>query len=280
MTELPKPQVIEELDFETILTGRVADIKGRFESAGVDYDVGNLETDPVKIELEENSYRETLLRARANDVARANILPFAIDSDLDYLAAFYDVVRMPGETDDRLRLRVVLEIQGRSTGGTEPRYKAIAMRADLRIKDVAIYTVGRNPTINVAVFSVDNSGVADPALVAKVQAALDDPAKRMVNDVIAVQAAAQIIANVSADVWLLPEASADVVGQIEPALRDAWSRTMSLGRDLTTAWLTSAMMRPGVQRIELVLPAGTVVANFRQAIAIGAVSINYRGRDY
>ena len=83
---MPKPAVIEELAFETILAELMADAVARFAAAGIDYDVGNLETDPVKIVLEAAAYRETLLRARVNDAARANLLSFAAATDLDHLA--------------------------------------------------------------------------------------------------------------------------------------------------------------------------------------------------
>ena len=76
--------------------------------------------------LEAAAYRETLLRARVNDAARANLLSFAATTDLDHLAGFYDVVRLDGETDAALRERVVLAIQGRSAAGPEERYAAVA----------------------------------------------------------------------------------------------------------------------------------------------------------
>jgi phage-related baseplate assembly protein len=278
MTPLPDPQVIEPIKFEDILAARVAKAVDIFEEGGIDYDVGHLETDPVKIQLEENAHREVDIRARINDAAKANILGFAKKADLDHLAGFHDVVRMPGEDDARLKTRVRLAIQGRSTGGTEPRYKGIALAADLRVKDVSIYTIGRNPTINVAVFSTDNNGIADAGLVAKVATALNDPASRMANDTIVVAPAARIVVNITADVWLLPTAGDDVVTRIEPAVRAAWSSEMALGRDLTADWQIAAMRIPGVQKVtgDFV----DVLATFREAVAIGTITITNRGRGF
>lgn len=278
MADLPRPAVIEEISHETILSTRLARTVEIFQADGIDYDVGHLEHDTVKHQLVENSEREVNIRARINDAARANVLGFSKGVDLDHLARFHDVIRMPGEHDGRLEERVRLAIQGRSTGGTEPRYKGIAMAADLRVKDVAIYTIGRNPTLYAAVFSADNNGVADPELVAKVAAALSDPTTRMANDTIVVEPAARIMANVVADIWLLPTAKAAVIEQIEPAVRAAWSATMALGRDLTNDWLTAAMRLPGVQRA--VVDLDDVVATFREAIAIGSMTINFRGRGF
>src|SRR5262245_34679611 len=125
LAAFPPPEAIETLDFEVILAAVMADAQARFDLAGIAYDVGGLETDPVKIVAEAASYRELLLRARINDAIRANLLAFARGADLDHLAAFYDAARMPAEGDDRFRLRIQLIIQGRSTGGTEPRYRAV-----------------------------------------------------------------------------------------------------------------------------------------------------------
>ncbi|WP_378952070.1 baseplate J/gp47 family protein [Mesorhizobium sp. ANAO-SY3R2] len=278
MADLPKPAIIEELVYEALLDLRVDKTQELFAAKGIDYDVGNLETDPVKIQIEENAYREVLVRRRINDAVLANILAFAIDVALDHLAGFYDVVRMPGEKDDRLRQRVRLAIQGRSTGGTEPRYRGIAMAVDLRVRDTSIYTIGRSPIIYAAVFSTDNNGVADPDLIARVAAALNDPEKRMVNDTIVVEPAARIVVNPTADVWLLPDANADVLTKIGPAVKAAWQEIMALGRDLPNAWLTAMMMIPGVQRVEV--PTPDTIASFREAIAIGTVSVTFKGRSY
>ncbi len=161
---LAKPAVIEQLAFETILAELMADAVARFAAAGIAYDVGNLEFDPVKIVLEAAAYRETLLRARVNDAARANLLSFAAATDLDHLAGFYDVVRLDGETDTALRERVVLAIQGRSAAGPEERYASIARAVDPRIVDVRVYRVAGGPALEVALLTSDNNGVPDAAL--------------------------------------------------------------------------------------------------------------------
>jgi len=277
---LPPPQVIEEVRYEAILDRRLADMIERFAEDGINYDVGNLETDPVLIQLEGASYAETLLRARINDAAREFLLPIASGADLDYLAGFYDVTRIYGETDERLRERVVLAIQGRSTGGTEPRYKFVAMSADLRVKDVSIYTVGRNPTVHAAVFSTDNNGVADQILVDKVNAALQDPAVRMVNDIIEVAPAASTTQNIVANAWLLPSAPSSTITAMETALRNAWIAEMALGRDITKAWLIAKLMVSGVQRVEIVAPAADILVPFNEAEGLGTITITNMGRDY
>lgn len=138
--------MIETLDYEAILAALLADARDRFADAGVDYDVGNLETDPVKIVLEAAAYREVLLRARVNDAAKANLVAFSAGSDLDHLAGFYDVERLPDEADLALRERVILAITGRSTAGPRDWYRSAARRASVRAGDAAVHRVGLGPT--------------------------------------------------------------------------------------------------------------------------------------
>ncbi len=53
---LGRPAVIEALDYEAILMALMADANARFAAAGIPYNVGTLETDPVKIVLEVAAY--------------------------------------------------------------------------------------------------------------------------------------------------------------------------------------------------------------------------------
>ncbi|HTM78170.1 MAG TPA: baseplate J/gp47 family protein, partial [Devosia sp.] len=258
----------------------IARLKAAFDAVGIDYDVDLLATDPGVILMEVAAYIDVNLRQRINEAIRANLLAFAYGGDLDHLAQFYDVSRQMGEGDERLRERVVLAIRGRSTGGTEPRYQAIAMAADVRIADVSVYTVGRDPTVRVAIFSSDNNGVASQSLVDKVSAALNDPAVRMVNDLIVVAPAVRQVVNISAQVWLLPQAPISTVSVIEAALRSAWADQIVMGRDVTRSWVVSRLMLGDVQRVEIDSPASDIAVPADQAAALGAVNLTVAGRDF
>lgn len=280
LASLPEPSVVDQPNFEARLELFREKLLEAFDAVGFDYDVEDLETDPAQILLQVSAFQDTLLRQRINEAVRSTLLPYAAGPDLDILAQFYDVTRQLGETDDRLRVRVVLAIRGRSTGGTEARYRSIAMGASIRVADVAVYTVGRDPTVRVAVFSTDNAGVADEALVATVDAALQDPAVRMVNDRIVVTPAARQVVNIVADAWVLPQASISVALAMENSLREAWGRQILLGRNVTRSWLVSKLMLDTVHRVEIVQPATDVILPFDQAAALGSVNITLRGRDY
>jgi phage-related baseplate assembly protein len=274
---LPPPAVVEELSFEVTLDRMKAELVSRFPSVAP---VLQLESSLLNKLLQVVAYRETNLRARINDAARANLLAFAKGSDLDHLATFYELVRMYGESDERFAERLILAIQGRSTGGTEPRYKFIAMSADIRVQDVSIYTIGRSPVIHAAVFSSDNNGVADQILIDKVHAALNDPSVRMVNDTIVTAPAASTLQTVVVNVWLLPSAPLSTIASMEATLRTAWNAEMHLGRDISRSWLISKLMIGGVQRVEIVTPAADIVVPFNEAAALGTVTIINKGRDF
>ncbi|APO76112.1 baseplate assembly J-like protein [Rhizobium etli 8C-3] len=284
---LPPPAIIEELDYSAIAATYKVRFVQTWEAVRVAhselnlpaYDVEMLETDLAVIISEAESYRDTVMRARINDAIKANLLAFARGADLDHLAAFYDVIRLPGEQDDRLAARVILAIQGRSTGGTEPRYKFVAMSVSIEVKDAIVYTIGRSPIIYIAIFSTAPDGVATPALLAAVDAAVQAKTVRMVNDTIVVASAVRTVVNLSANVWLLPDADIETLARAEANLRSAWAMAQTLGRDLVQAWWVSKLMIEGIHKIEP-LSTGDTVVQPSHAVSIGTVTLILAGRDY
>jgi len=280
LAALPRPEIIETLDFETILALRKAKFIELCIAAGIDYTTINLESDPVAILLQESAYEEMVLRARGNDIARDPYLFYSSGASLDHLGAFYDTTRMPGEADDRYKIRIILGIQGRSTGGTEPRYAYIAMSASIRVASAVVYTQGTSPQVNVAVFATDNNGVADAPLIATVQAALSAANVRMVNDTIVVRSAVVRVVNVTANIWLTPSASDALLTTLGDAIKAQWQAEGALGRDLTVSWLISRLMVSGVHRVSVTAPAADEIVPAFEAVRIGTVTLNLQGRDF
>ena len=280
LASLPKPEVIEELDYEAILARLKAKAQERAAANGFDINVLDLETDPAIIILEACAYEEMILRQRGNEIARAALIYFARSGEVEHLGAFYDVLRMPNESDERFKERIILAIQGRSTGGTKPRYEYVAMSADLRVAGVEVYRDGNDPTVNVAVFATDNNGVADQALLDAVTAALNDPAVRMVNDTISVRSAVVDIVNIVGQYRLLPEAAPTVIDPVIAGLADQWIAESGLGRDLTLDWLTRQIMQPGVYDVTFTSPAADVEMQPYEAVRIGTVTLNAVGRKH
>jgi phage-related baseplate assembly protein len=285
LSTLPKPTVIQELDHQAIVDRQLQSFLTIWNEKRVlfpdlpEYTVDMLESDPFAIDNEAESWREVLLRAEINDVFRATLLYFAKGGNLDHLAAFNDVVRMPGETDDRLLNRVLLAIMGRSTGGPKERYQSIAMSADLRVEWAEPYRIGRSPVVYVAIFSTETDGVASVDLLDKVRAALTQAGAQLVNDTIIVQPAVRRVVNLTGDIWILPDADDATVTRAVANLRAEWDKEQKLGRDLTMAWVISKLMISGVHDVVLSSNADEV-ASPTEAIAIGTVALNLRGRAY
>jgi len=280
LAALPPPDIIEPLDAERIIAEMMADVVERFARDGVNYDVGGLETDTVKVMFEAASYRELLLRARVNDAARANLLSFAEKADLDHLAGFYDVVRLDGETDAALRSRTVLAIKARSPGGSSYWYAAAARRADVRIRDVAVYREEFMPIIHIAILSSENDGIPDDAMLDAVRAEVTSDTVRLLNDTLIVEPAVTRTVDIEADIWLLPDASQELVADLAAKLRAAWNVGTGIGFDLERSWIESRLHVGGVKRVDVTSPDLTVIAQPGTAIALGSVTINDRGRDY
>lgn len=270
---LPVPAIIATLSYEEIrleTINKLIEIDPAYSAL--------LESDPAIKVIEASSYQDLVLRERVNDVAKANLLFFATGSDLDHLSIFYDVFRLVGETDESLRTRTVLAIQGRSTAGTEERYSFIARSADLRVKDVAVYQVDGGPKIRIALLSSVNGGVPDAAMLAAVTDAVSGAGVRAVNDVVEVLSATQAPQNIILNVSLLPNAPLAITNSMEALIRAAWFDEGGIGFDLNPSWIASRVHIPGVSKVEVVTPAAPVVAGDNQAIVLGTITINYVGR--
>lgn len=278
LASLGTPEIIETLDSEAILAERKAKLVSLMQAAGIAFDVSETETDPSIVCLEEGSYDETVLRARGNDIARQRYLYWARGKALDHLGAYYDCPRMVGEGDDRYVDRIITGIQGRSTGGTAARYRYVAMSASLRVADAKVFTIGTDPTVHVAILATDNSGLADQALIALVQAALGADDVRMVNDRIVVRSAVVDVVPIVAALTLLPTTSEDILTTLETDLPPAWPG--GLGRDLTRDWIRAQLMVPGVYGVRLVAPTASRVVDPYSAVAIGPVNLTIAGRAY
>lgn len=281
---LPPAQAIEELGHQAIVDDYLADFTAHWEEARAAdptlpvIDVLNLVSEPIVKQALAAAGREVLLRARINDALRSNLLFYATGSDQDQLVIFYDVLRMLGETNEALQSRTILAIQGRSPGGPEERYRAIARAADVRVADAAVYRIGRDPTIHVAIYSTDNDGVADDTLLAAVDAALQVPGVKLVNDTIVVGRAVFETVDVAADVWLLPDASMTIIDDLPDILRAAWATETGMGFDFEPSWAAGRLMVSGVKKVDVTTPA--VVAAPFQALSLGTITPTYRGRAF
>ena len=214
LSRLPAPLVLESLDFEALYQEALTDFRalmgGNWSAA--------LESDPVVKLLEKAAYDKMMGRARINDAAKALLLAFARDSDLDHLAANYNVQRLlvvaadPGavppieaqyESDDSLVERTLLAFEGMSIAGPRDAYVFHAMSADGRVADARASSPSP-ATVEVSILSRIGEGLASEDLLEVVRQALNDEKVRPVGDRLIVQSASLIDYQVEAVLYLYP----------------------------------------------------------------------------
>jgi phage-related baseplate assembly protein len=120
--------VLETISSDAIITARMAQLVIVWAHNDppnfAQYDVGNLEFDPIKINQECSAYFETLLRDRVNQACRAVTLAFGVGGNLDAIASRYPggMPRLANETDDAYRTRIWLSPNTLSPNGEYESY--------------------------------------------------------------------------------------------------------------------------------------------------------------
>lgn len=279
LNALPRPEILEELDYEAELELLFNYAVPRFDERGIDFDAIILESEPVRVLLEVCAQRNTEIFAHANEAFRQTLLAYAKNSNLDQLVAWLAVERQAGESDARLRQRYRLASYGRSAGGPAERYKAVALGADVDVRDVAVWTEGRNPTVNVAVLSALANGEPTVALLAAVEDALMSDDVRVISDRFNVQSAIRRSVDVTVSIRLHPNALPTVADQVAAKIQLDWQAQDLLGLDLTHAFLAkTALSNPDVTNLQVIAPAQDEIADANEAIGLGTVSVTVSGR--
>ncbi|ELY9432790.1 baseplate assembly protein [Salmonella enterica] len=282
LSQLPVPDVVETLDFETLFTAR----KQRFISlypAEQRAEVArtlSYESEPIVKLLQENAYLEMALRVRINEAAVANMLAHASGRDLDNLAANFKVFRLlisPGdstavppvepvyESDSDLRMRAQQAFEGLSIAGPTAAYEYHARSADGRIADVS--AISPHPCyVTVSVLSREGNGQASAELLAIVDAALNDIDIRPVGDRPTVQSAEIIPYQINALLYCYPGPEQEPIRQAaEQRLKKYVNEQHRIGRDIRRSAIYAALHVTGVQRVELIAPAADVIISRTQA---------------
>jgi phage-related baseplate assembly protein len=270
LAALPAPQVVEQIDYEQILAARKAyaiSLWPADQQAKVAATLA-LESEPLTKLLQENAYRETLLRQRVNEAALAVLLPFANGPDLDQIAARFNVQRLvitpasPSavppiaavmEGNDSLRERTQMALEGLSTAGPRNSYIFHARSADGRVADASC-TSPSPAEVVVTVQSALGDGTADAELLAIVDAYLSAEDRRPVADRLTVQSAEILEYSVTALLHLKtqgPEAE-PIRATAEARLAALVDQRRRLGLEVNTSALDAALHIEGVRRVELV----------------------------
>lgn len=258
---LPAPSVVESLDFETIYAQRKAALLALYPEEERDAIAARLtlESEPMVKLLQENSYQALLLRQRINDAARAVLLAHSTGTDLDNLAAFFGVQRLPDELDSALRLRIQLSLHSLSVAGpvNAYRYHALTAHADILDATVASPVPG---TVRVTVLPKLTATLPLPGLLAVVEQALNAEDVRPLTDTVEVQAAAVQPFELQATLHLHPDVPHDItLAAAHQALQRYTGEQYSLGGAIHRSALYAALQQPGVRHAELHSPAQDII---------------------
>ncbi|EKN4071809.1 baseplate assembly protein [Yersinia enterocolitica] len=296
LSQLPAPLAVEALDYETLLAERKAELIALYPADEQEAIMRtlSLESEPLVKLLQENAYRELVLRQRVNEAAQAVMVAYANGSDLDQLGANNNVQRLvitPAnpdaippitavmESDTDFRLRIPQAFEALSVAGPTGAYEAHARSADGRVADAS--ALSPSPAcVTVTVLARAGNGEASPELLDIVRAALNDEDVRPVADRITVQSAAIVNYQIDAVLYIYPGPEAEPVRAAAQMKLDSYINTQRrLGRDIRTSAIYAALHVEGVQGVELNAPTADVVLDKTQAAYCTRAVLTVGGTD-
>lgn len=296
LSQLPVPDVVEELGYETILAERIATLISLYPEEQQEAMARTLalESEPIVKLLQENAYREMIWRQRVNESAQAVTLAYAAGNDLDVMAANNNTDRLiitpednstipptlaVMESDGDLRLRAQQAFEGLSVAGPVGAYEYHGRSADGRVADVSV----ESPTpacVTISVLSREGDGTASAELLSIVEGALNAETVRPVGDRVIVQSAEVVPYQIDATIYVYPGPESEPIRQAaEQKLQNYISAQHRLGRDIRLSAIYAALHVEGVQRVELAAPQADIVLSKSQASSCINYQITVGGSD-
>ncbi|SWM24355.1 baseplate J/gp47 family protein [Klebsiella pneumoniae] len=293
LSQLPLPTIIEELDFETILTEVKAVMVAAFpadQQSAVAAALG-LESEPLNIIAQAMAYRELLLRQRINEGAAACMLSHSTGDDLDNIAANLDTDRLtitPAtdttdavmESDEALRLRAQSAFEGMSVAGPSAAYEHFARSASGKV--AAVRATSPSPAVVViAILSSDGDGTPSAELIATVQAAVNDEDTRPLGDRVTVQGAEIIEYAIDATLYLYPGPESEpIINAALASLKTFLTNAdKKIGRDVVRSAISAALHVQGVQRVVINSPASDLQIDNTQVARNTGYNVENGGTD-
>jgi phage-related baseplate assembly protein len=290
LAALPDPQVVEQIDYERLLLERKAYAVSLWP-ADQQAEIATrlaLDSDPISKLLQENTYREMLWRQRVNEAALATLLAKARATDLDQVAANFNVQRLvvtPAtpkteavlESDEALRERAQMAFEGLSTAGPRNSYIFHARSASGLVADAT----AESPSPAVVVVTVQallGDGSASPAVLEAVRAYVSDDDRRPVADRLTVQSA-QVLPYVVSAVLHLSTSGPEVEPIRQAALNSLTAlvtQRRRLGIQVPASALYAALHVEGVRRVELQNWQDLTPTNAQAAYCTG-ITLNVAG---
>ena len=290
LSQLPRADVIETIDYETILASLKAWVTatwddfraGRPEVPALDTLV--LETEPITIVLQAIAYRETLLRGRVNDAARAVMLATATGADLDHLGALFSTARRQIATDasgnaviqsdDEYRQEIELAPEAFSIAGPEGAYVYLARRSHPSIVDAAALNPHTN-RIDIVILSRDGDGTASSEAISAAYDALSPKTTRPLTDDVHVRSAAIVNTDIDVTLRLRAGPSPATIEAAALAAIDAYRLSrrkvgLTIGVD---GIIGAARTAGGIEKVIVNSPAADVDPGAYGAVNVTGISV-------
>ncbi|MBS5999814.1 MAG: baseplate J/gp47 family protein [Haemophilus seminalis] len=296
LSKLDAPKVLEDLDFESLLADRKAEFIALFPQDERAFWQArlNLESEPITKLLQEVVYLQLMERNRINNAAKATMLAYASGSDLDVIAANYNVKRqviqeannnvtpkIPEilEDDTSLRLRTQLAFEGLSVAGPRSAYIFHALSAHPDVADVSV--VSPQPAnVTVTILNRNGQGEADENLLNVVRAKLNDDDIRPIGDRVIVQSAVIQSYEIRAKLHLYRGPEYEPIKAAALKKLTAYTEEKHrLGRDISLSGIYAALHLEGVQRVELISPTADIVLPSSKSAYCTAINLEIMTSD-
>lgn len=289
LSQIAPPDIVETISFETVLAAMLADLQVRAPEF-----TALVESDPAYKILEVAAYRETLIRQRVNEGARAVMLAYAGGADLDNLAALFGVARLvidegdpdavppvppEYESDTELRRRTQLALEGFSTAGPRGAYIFHALSAAADVLDANATSPAAGEVL-ITVLSRTGDGEASTELLDAVEAAVSADDVRPLTDTVTVASAAIVDYAITATLHFYDGPDRAVVLAAAQAAAQAYAAAQHrIGRDVTLSGVYAALHQLGVQRVTLAAPSANITISETQASWCTAITLTDGGVD-
>jgi len=288
LSDLPAPDIIETLDYETILAEKV----NYFLSLSPDHDA-LVESDPVYKLCESFAYRELVLRQRINDAAKAMLLAQASGNDLDNIWPQFvvrqtitpaDLNAVPPieavyESDDSLRRRKQLAMEGYTSAGSIGAYTFFGLSASPQVKDISA-TQPTPGTVLISVLSNEADGTASPELINTVNQALSAEDVRPLCDTVITQSSEIVNYSISATLTFLSGPDrAVILAASEQAIQNYTESQHANGVDITISGIHAALHKSGVHNVQLHSPTNDIINSDTQAPFCTSINLVDGGID-
>jgi phage-related baseplate assembly protein len=293
LSRLPYPAELEPQSYESVLQTMVADVQAAaLARTGSPYIFH--EADPAYIVIEACATRRWRDLQDYQAQVKNMLLAYAQGQWLDQLGANPDfkcarLVIVPAnptanppvqavlETDEAYRMRLTLKNEGYTSAGSDGAYLFHALSASGDVLDASV----RSPdagVVEVRILSWAAGGIASPALIDTVAAALNDEYIRPICDLVNVLPAIVQTYTVSLNLTTYPGADIpSTLARARAAVRAYTEQHYKLGHDITRAGLLARAMVEGVQNGQVVSPAADLVTDVATARQCTGISVTHIG---